>query len=66
MSSAYPGDRSRLVKLTVPEQVFAKLKGFIRKAAPRTLDAISHAIAQALATILPNECANYLKGAGSD
>ena len=32
------------------EQVFAKLKGFVRKAAPRTLDAISRAIAQALAT----------------
>ena len=30
------------------EQVFAKIKGFVRKAAPRTLDAISsHAIAQA-------------------
>jgi transposase len=28
------------------EQVFAKIKGFVRKAAPRTLDAISHAIAQ--------------------
>jgi putative transposase len=46
------------------EQVFAKLKGFVRKAAPRTLDAVSDAIAQALATIPPNECANYLSGAG--
>jgi transposase len=33
------------------EQVFAKLKGFVRKAAPRTLDAVSDAIAQALKTI---------------
>ena len=46
------------------EQVFAKIKGFVRKAAPRTLDAISHAIAQALATIKPAECKNYLAGAG--
>jgi transposase len=30
------------------EQVFAKIKGFLRKATPRTLEAISHAIAQAL------------------
>src|SRR5580658_4956462 len=46
------------------EQVFAKLKGFVRKAAPRTLDAVSDAITQALTTIPPNECANYLTGAG--
>ena len=46
------------------EQVFAKIKGFVRKAAPRTLDAIYHAIAQALAAIKPAECKNYLAGAG--
>ena len=46
------------------EQVFAKIKGFVRKAAPRTLDTISHAIAQALAAIKPAECKNYLAGAG--
>jgi transposase len=46
------------------EQLFAKLKGFVRKAAPRTLDAVSDAIAHALITIPPNECANYLTGAG--
>jgi transposase len=46
------------------EQVFAKLKGFVRKHAPRTLDAVSDAIAQALATIPPAECANYLISAG--
>ena len=45
------------------EQVFAKIKGFVRKAAPRTLDAIS-TIAQALAAIKPAECKNYLAGAG--
>lgn len=39
------------------EQLFAKLKGFIRKAAPRTLDAVSNAIANALQTVPPQECA---------
>ena len=38
------------------EQVFAKIKGFVRKAAPRTLDAVS------LTTIPPDECANDLPG----
>jgi putative transposase len=46
------------------EQLFAKLKGHVRKAAPRSLDAVSHAIAEALAQISPAECANYLKNAG--
>jgi transposase len=46
------------------EQLFAKIKGFVRKAAPRTLDAVSDAIAQALTTIPPDECANYLTGPG--
>jgi hypothetical protein len=39
-------------------------KGFVRKTAPRTLDAVSDAIAQALTSIPPDECANYLTGAG--
>ena len=46
------------------EQLFAKLKGFVRNAAPRTLDAVSDAIAQALTTVPPDECANYLVSAG--
>jgi transposase len=46
------------------EQLFAKLKGFVRKAAPRTLAAVSDAIAEALVATSPNECANYLKNAG--
>lgn len=36
----------------------------MRKAAPRTLDAVSDTIAIALAQISPDECANYLKNAG--
>jgi putative transposase len=41
------------------EQLFAKLKGQLRKAAPRTLDAVSDAIAQTLAQISKYECANW-------
>jgi hypothetical protein len=40
------------------------VKTSIRKAAPRTLDAINNEIAKALNAIPPNECANDLKGAG--
>ena len=46
------------------EQVFAKLKTLVRKAAPRSLDAISDAIANALMAIPPQECANYLTNSG--
>jgi putative transposase len=46
------------------EQLFAKLKGQVRNATPRTLDAVSDAVAKALAQISPDECANYLKNAG--
>jgi putative transposase len=46
------------------EQVFAKLKTLVRKAAPRSFDAISNALKSALAQLSPSECANYLKNAG--
>jgi len=46
------------------EQVFAKLKGFVRKAAPRTFDAVSDTLADALAEFSPNECASYLANSG--
>ena len=46
------------------EQLFSKVKTLVRKAAPRSLDAVSDAIAQALTSIPPDECANYLTGAG--
>ena len=46
------------------EQVFAKVKGLVRKAEPRTLDAVSNEIAKALNAIPPQECANYFRGAG--
>jgi transposase len=46
------------------EQVFAKIKACLRKAAARSFDALIGAIAQALARFSPRECANYLAHAG--
>jgi putative transposase len=46
------------------EQVFAKLKHLLRKAAARTVDAVCAAIGEALQAFPPAECANYLKHAG--
>ena len=43
------------------EQVFAKLKHLLRKAAARTVDAVCAAIGHALDAFTPEECANYLK-----
>ena len=41
------------------EQFFAKLKHWLRKAAKRTIDEVSHAIAPILAAVSTKECANY-------
>jgi len=46
------------------EQVFAKLKHLLRKAAARTVDAVCAAIGRALDAFTPEECANYLKNSG--
>jgi transposase len=46
------------------EQVFAKLKGLLRKATARTVDAVTAAIGQLLDEFTPQECANYFKDAG--
>jgi transposase len=46
------------------EQVFAKLKALLRRAATRTVDALWHAIGQALDAFSPAECAHYLAHAG--
>jgi transposase len=48
------------------EQVFAKLKALLRKAAARTIETLIAAIADALATVTPQECANYLANSGYD
>lgn len=46
------------------EQVFAKLKAALRKAAARTFDALIEAIAQALADFTAQECANFIANSG--
>jgi transposase len=46
------------------EQLFAKVKTFVRKRAPRSFDAISNALADAIQAVSPAECANYLINAG--
>jgi transposase len=46
------------------EQVFAKLKHLVRKAAARTVDTVCVAIGEALQAFTPEECANYLKNSG--
>lgn len=46
------------------EQVFAKLKTLLRKAAARTIEAVTAAIGQILDLYTPEECANYFANAG--
>jgi len=46
------------------EQVFAKLKTLLRKAAERTVEATGKRIGALLAFFTPEECANYLANAG--
>lgn len=46
------------------EQLFAKLKHWLRKAAARSLDSVCSAIGDILGRVTSQECANYLKQAG--
>ena len=46
------------------EQVFAKLKTLLRKAAERTVTATWQRIGQLLDAFTPQECANYLRNSG--
>jgi transposase len=46
------------------EQVFAKLKHLLRKAAARTVETVCAAIGTLLGTFTSDECANYFKNAG--
>ena len=48
------------------ENAFAKFKAALRKAAARTVDQLWEAIAQAIDTYSPTECANYFAAAGYD
>jgi transposase len=46
------------------EQVFAKLKHLLRRAAARTVEAVCAAIGQLLQIFTPQECANFVENAG--
>jgi transposase len=46
------------------EQVFAKLKHLLRKAAARTREAVCTAIGKLLETFTPAECSNYFRNSG--
>jgi transposase len=46
------------------EQMFAKLKALLRKAAERTVEATWRRIGALLQTFTPQECANYFRNAG--
>src|SRR5215472_1852811 len=46
------------------EQVFAKFKHLLRKAAARTREAVCTAIGELLRSYTPDECANYLRNSG--
>ena len=46
------------------EQAIAKIKALLRKAAARTVEGLDAAIAAALDTFTPDECANYFTNSG--
>jgi transposase len=46
------------------EQLFAKLKALLRKAAERSVDALWNRIASLLGAFPPEECSNYFRNAG--
>ena len=46
------------------EQVFAKTKALLRRAAPRSFDAICEALKAILDRFSPAECSNYIRHAG--
>ena len=48
------------------ENAFAKLKALLRKAAARTVNGLERAVADAIETFTPAECANYFAAAGYD
>ena len=50
--------------LNPSEQVFAKLKHFLRKTAARTVEAVCVAIGEILQAFTPEECANYFQNSG--
>ena len=56
--------KNHAVAVNPIEQVFAKLKALLRKAAARTKDALWNAIGLLIDAFEPEECRNYLINAG--
>jgi transposase len=50
--------------LNLIEQLFAKLKALLRKAAERSVEALWNRIARLLDAFLPAECTNYFRNSG--
>lgn len=48
------------------EMAFSKLKAFLKKHAPRTVEDLSGAIARGIDSFTPAECQNYFAAAGYD
>lgn len=46
------------------EQLFAKLKHWMRQAAQRSVETVLDAIANVLHAVTPKECRNYVENAG--
>jgi transposase len=46
------------------EMAFSKIKAALRKAAARTIPALSRAISAAIDSLTPRDCANYFAAAG--
>jgi transposase len=46
------------------EQLFAKLKALLRKAAERSVESLWNRIARLLDAFQPDECANYFRNSG--
>jgi transposase len=63
---AYSPDLNALGLDPRVEQVFAKLKALLRKAAARTKDTLWATIGTLLGAFTPDECVNYLANCGYD
>jgi len=46
------------------EKLWSKVKSWLRRVEARTFDAIGRALVEVLRTVLPQECANYLRSCG--
>jgi transposase len=62
--TAIRGAGAKLVFLPPYSPVFAKLKGALRKAQARTIEAVCQQVANTLPSFSSHECANYFKHAG--